>query len=403
MNGDRILWIATLLLLAVAGCSGGEKDREQAKLGRLKTQLRSLPYAGFSDSPGNRPGGVVRHEADLSDPGYNLYVTRALSRADLIDGEGRTLRTWHDPEFDFWQDFELLPDGTFLVVGRRRSAERRNPFEGRALLKLSWAGTREVIPLDAHHEILAAEGRPPTTLLFDLRTIPEQDERVPVLDNRIATLAEDGSVVKSLSLYDVLHDAPGFEMQEVKPTRDFEPHHIDLFHTNTLQWIAPAADHPVFAGGDLLVTMRHQDVVAVLDWDTGSLVWSWGRGELSGPHDGTLLENGNILIFDNGLGREWSRVVEVDPATGRIVWEYRDPEPKNFYTLTRGTCQRLPNGNTLIAESNEGRVIEVTPAGGIVWEFLTPHRDRRGHAANIIRMKRYPAGFFAGLEGVTEW
>ena len=86
-------------------------------------------------------------------------------------------------------------------------------------------------------------------------------------------------------------------------------------------------------------------------------------GEILGPHDASVLKNGHILIFDNGLGRGWSRVIELDPLARRIVWEYKAPTPTDFYTATRGGCQRLPNGNTLITDSEAGRVFEVTPDG----------------------------------------
>lgn len=41
-------------------------------------------------------------------------------------------------------------------------------------------------------------------------------------------------------------------------------------------------------------------------------------------------------IFADGLARKWSRVVEVDPRTGRIVWEYRASEPESFFSGALG-------------------------------------------------------------------
>lgn len=40
-------------------------------------------------------------------------------------------------------------------------------------------------------------------------------------------------------------------------------------------------------------------------------------------------------------------------------------------TLISG-AQRLPNGNTLITEGGTGRVFEITKAGQIVWEYVSP-------------------------------
>ena len=72
------------------------------------------------------------------------------------------------------------------------------------------------------------------------------------------------------------------------------------------------------------------------------------------------------------------------------MWEYRAPEPTDFYSGSRGSNQRLPNGNTLIADSDSGRAFEVTSEGEIVWDYAVPHLDDEGHRATIERAQRYP-------------
>ena len=59
--------------------------------------------------------------------------------------------------------------------------------------------------------------------------------------------------------------------------------------------------------------------------------------------------------------------------------------------------QRLPNGNTLIAESDRGRAFEVTAEGEIVWQWLNPARDEEGRLATLVRMKRLPVELVAPL------
>jgi outer membrane protein assembly factor BamB len=138
------------------------------------------------------------------------------------------------------------------------------------------------------------------------------------------------------------------------------------------------------------VCIRNQSTLVIIDWDTKELLWAWGRGVLRGPHDATVLPNGNILVFDNGRGgRNWSRVVEVDPARGELVWEYRAKDPYSFYTGTRGANQRMTNGNTLITESDTGRAFEVTADGEIVWEFLNSNLTDKREPSVIVRMRRY--------------
>ena len=110
-----------------------------------------------------------------------------------------------------------------------------------------------------------------------------------------------------------------------------------------------------------------------------------------------MLDSGNLLIFDNGLRRGWSRVIELDPLTGEIAWEYRADPPESFYSKSRGSSQRLPNGNTLICESDRGRAFEVTASGEVVWEWLNPARDGEGRLSTLVRMKRLPVEQIAPL------
>jgi hypothetical protein len=82
-----------------------------------------------------------------------------------------------------------------------------------------------------------------------------------------------------------------------------------------------------------------------------------------------------------------SRVIEVEPATGRIAWKYENGPA--FFSEWGGSVQRLPNGNTLITNSNSGRAFEVTAEGKIVWEFANPKVYSNGDRANIWRLTRF--------------
>ena len=121
-------------------------------------------------------------------------------------------------------------------------------------------------------------------------------------------------------------------------------------------------------------------------------------------HDPVILENGNILIFDNLGNFGSSRVLEVNPMTQEVVWKYGDTPAEEFVTVTCGGNQRLPNGNTLITESENGRAFEVTPAGRIVWEYRNPHRaGKNGElVATLFKVLRIEPetvnGFLGDLE-----
>jgi hypothetical protein len=158
---------------------------------------------------------------------------------------------------------------------------------------------------------------------------------------------------------------------------------------------------PAFRKGNLLLALRSLDLVAVLDPRKREVVWGltglWVR-----PHEPVLLGNGRLLIFDNaGWSRDGatlSRALELDPLTQEVTWSYAGPP--DFHSTICGLVQRLPNGNTLITVSTEGRVIEVTPEGRVVWEFLNPHStmvEGQQRVATIFEMVRLPRPSVAAL------
>jgi hypothetical protein len=90
---------------------------------------------------------------------------------------------------------------------------------------------------------------------------------------------------------------------------------------------------------------------------------------------------------DYNVWRDYSRVIEFNPTTKKIVWEYSPKSLKMMamaghagfihgymeYSPIVSSAQRLPNGNTLITQGVGGRLIEVTPELEVVWEYIHPY------------------------------
>lgn len=202
----------------------------------------------------------------------------------------------------------------------------------------------------------------------------------------------------------------------------------DWLHLNTVSLVGP---NPWYDQGDerfhpdnIILCSRHANFVAIVDRFTGHVVWRIGPdfsndrpehpiGQLLGPHHAHIIPQGlpgagNMLIFDNGApsgyggfsgypkypGRRYSRVVEFNPVTYEVVWEYKADKKSEtpFKSMAMGAAQRLPNGNTLITFPNQsstypeqGRLVEVTPAKEVVWDYwvywnrvpMTPYRAYR--------------------------
>ena len=128
----------------------------------------------------------------------------------------------------------------------------------------------------------------------------------------------------------------------------------------------------------VMFSFRNISTVGMIDKASGEIVWRLGGETLAQQHDPSELANGNILIYDNGSHSAhhplpFSRVIEVNPATNQIVWEYFDTPAYNFFSPYISGARRLQNGNTLITEGMFGRMFQVAPNGDIVWEYINPH------------------------------
>lgn len=392
-------FLAAALAVTVVSCS--EPGDPEAVLTSDRTEaLRSLPYAQWVPlgKTGKIVTGVTRHEEGRVFAGLNLYNPRNASRAFLVDMKGRVVHEWapHRPGGESWHHIEPGPEGGLYVVVKDERVIRLD-HRGQVV----W-----IRPLRTHHDIALSEGEEIYLIARQRRDVTLFGTVIPLLDDVIVVLDNLGNVAKEISIFELF----GHQLREKKVERirhwaekkdllkpetwlksDTPP---DVFHTNSIEIL----DRPlpgISDKGDLLVSVRNFNTVAILSADGHRILWSWGRAQLERQHDATLLANGNILIFDNGTKRGYSRAVEVVPQSGEIFWSYEGSPREDFFSSTRGGAQRLPNGNTLLTESDNGRVFEVTAGGEIVWEFFCPQTrlvtdsdpPERQRAA-IYRMRR---------------
>jgi hypothetical protein len=211
---------------------------------------------------------------------------------------------------------------------------------------------------------------------------------------------ETGRTVKKIGLLeDIVTRSPQaaalFSLQE---DTEFEPDGTkaqDIFHPNDVEELSPelAAAFPMFEAGDLLISLRNLDMVAVIDQE-GTVKWM-RQGPWRQQHDPDFQPDGTISVFNNarGPGRTRSDIVSIDPVTGESRSLFGDWD-KPFYTGYRGSHQTLPNGNTLLVIPEQGQVLEVTPEGAVAVEFnnvSTPGSPFNDDVANAAWL---PKGYF---------
>jgi hypothetical protein len=379
-----ILVVAALVVTALLTLLRGSNDR-QADDDALVERLRALGYVEqVTEDPDPTRAGVVQRDPGRTHPGVNVYCSVRSGEVKFLDMSGRVLHTITLPEPGEGSDCLLVPDGAggFLAL------------TWPLLIRIDWDSTVQWVSRKGHHHDLAVDeqgliytlSQKPGVLYHGLYTLPIQDHSILVLDL-------DGAVVQEIELSPLFRGNISRRRLELTRRLSLRPNPkayelaSDVYHPNTIAILD--RDTTFGERGHLLLCLRELDLVAVLDLDREAVVWRWGTGRLDHPHHPSLLPNGQLLIFDNGPRRGWSRLIQLDPAKRKIVWSYRGDPPESFFSEIGGAAQTLPNGNVLVTESTKGRVFEIARDGEIVWEFRNPDRTPAGKRRQIYRMRRF--------------
>ncbi len=326
---------------------------------------------------------ITFYEKERTDPSYRLYNSRSMECARLIRPDGSTVCEWSFAQGFSWHYAEMLPSGNLVAIVKDRMT-----LELSATGDIVWK--HEGHP---HHDF--ARKKDGNTYIISGRpeTVCRQlDPNHSLYLDHLEEVSPDGNIIWEWRAEDHIEELAA-QVDLILPAPQV---FRDWPHLNTVEILpeSPTASRDErFRPGNLLMCGRHIDTVFVLDRDSARIVWAWGPGELLGPHMPTMLANGNLLIYDNGNNvsrsiRGYTRILELDPLSCRICWTYQCPG--SFYSPSRGSSERLPNGNCLIAHSDSGRLFEVTSEGDIVWEFLNDNRDEKGNRDPIYRTKHYP-------------
>lgn len=333
--------------------------------------------------------GVTVYNPDKFYHGYTLYSSRQIEVANLIDMDGHVVHRWAYSQDYTWHYAELLDDGRLGAIIK----EEEGRVEG-MLIELDWESKLvQRMDVPAHHDFDRLEDGN-TIVLCREYVVNNAIYPGDVKSDYYVELTPNDKIVwewhadrYALKLKDFV------EVQFPRRDRDWA-------HTNTVEALP---DNPLgredarFRKGNVIFSMRNVDTIGVIDKQTGDVVWAWGPGILDKQHMPTILDNGNLLVYDNGTARRWTRILEMNPRAEKIVWAYKADPPESFFSPTRGSNQRLPNGNTFIADSDNGRLFEVTPEGEIVWEFMNPDLTRAGKRMPLYRSIRYSPEFIEGF------
>src|ERR1051326_3240763 len=347
--------------------------------------------------------------------GFTLFMSAPDNTTALVDMHGKVVHKW-DTQFshvfppgqrphvegDVNDNVvcsfcgHMYPDGRLLVVFHGWGS--KSALNGYGLAELgedssvNWRFAENI-----HHDIVVGEDDHNIYAIKHelVESIPGVEHLPsPAIVDSVVVLSADGNKKDELPILDMFRDSPRYSsllgildtpvLHGVQQPISDDPNG-DVMHLNHVEPLPRrlADKFPMFKPGQLLISMRHLNIVAVIDPETRSVVWA-GQGPWQAQHDPHFLDNGHILIFDNeGLWKTASRVLEFDPLTQSFPWVcsgYNKDVP--FYTFERGMSQRFPNGNTLIVDTHSHLLLEVDENRDLVWRMKTPGDVNFAHRYN---------------------
>ena len=314
-------------------------------------------------------GEVTIHDKHKTQPGYVLYSPYAGDGFVLINREGEIVHRWATGRHT--KIAELLPNGRILYARMRDGV-----FEADWNNNVLWS-----YRCRQHHDFCRKENGNTLIVCNEFVFIDRIWRGAMDKNDVFVEVDREGNVVWEYHLDqgidDMLALLPKFKLN----------HAEDWAHNNTVESLPETElgkKDERFRAGNVLFSGRSIHTIGIIDYDTKRIVWAFGEGELDGQHMPTMLPNGDIMVFDNGTSRGYSRVIEIGPVSREIVWEFRVPD--YAFAKALSGAELLPNGNILVCCGNPGSelvkndpgstttgrrgvIMEVTRDKEIVWEF----------------------------------
>lgn len=330
--------------------------------------------------------GVTIWDPINAQRGFTLYTSGEGPVARLVTMTGALVHEWTIPYSKVWKKeaaavqepqpdslvflrhARVLPNGDLIAVFE---AAGHMPA-GYGMVKVDknskplWS-----YPRRAHGAFdVAPDGRV-FVLAQDIREKNDDSSVLepPFIEDFVAVLSPDGKETTRISLVDALERSRYASLLGKAPPGAHDP-----LGATSVQYIGgdAAKGVPDSAGERALLSFGGLDAVAVLDIPARRIIWA-ARGEWRGQHEARVLPDGDLLVVD-APDDEDSRAQQIDMSSSTVVWSYGGGTDQPFASTARLSAQRLPNGNTLLTESDAGRLVEVDNGGTVVWEYTNPTR-----------------------------
>ena len=259
----------------------------------------------------------------------------------------------------------LLADGSLVV------------HDGSPLVRVDACG-KQIWAVDGifHHSAeLGADGQ--IWAAYRLARPSEPAVTPTFWDDAVSEVSQEGKLI-SVTRIAVILDRNGLGyLWRGRPYSD------DPFHLNDIQPVL--ADGPYWKRGDLFLSLRKLSMVLLYRPSTGKILW-WQARPWRFQHDVAILDDHRISVFDNNMRLGYpkeivngtNRLVVYDFATGTTSVPWAAGFAANhFATLTQGRGLPLPNGDAIVEETEQGRLVRIAPDGTLRWRYISADKDQR--------------------------
>ncbi|GEM_PF-1321741 len=376
--------------------------------------------------------------------GYNLFSPLGSSTTTLMDNQQNVIKTWtssYGPGLSMYllENGDLIrtasTDSTDFDTGGASGRIERYNWDG----DLIWEFDYDSANFRSHHDIEVLPNGNILIVAWQLKTEAEAiqagRDSAQITEGELwpdsileiePTGTSGGNIVWEWHVWDHLIQDHDVTKDNYGVVADHpEKININYMSNTRADWnhINSIDYNPELK--QIIVSVRNFSEIWVIDHDSttaeaagaaGDLLYRWGNPaayggsgdqQLFNQHDAKWIEaglegEGNILIFNNGRGREDGDYSSVEEITlplqadesydwnmdATLVWNFTASTPTDFYASRISGAQRLRNGNTLICEGTEFYAFEVTKNKELVWEYTD--------TAELFRVERY-APDFAGF------
>lgn len=318
--------------------TGGPKTALTADQLDTIAELEAIGYVAGSVEA-KVSGGVAVYEHNKVYGGLNFFTSGHGPLALLMDMNGAVLHTWHKKLEDVWPGLQELGKRQHKGFWRRAYLYENGDvlaiFEGVGIFKLDRDSNLIWENLNgAHHDLEVLPNNEIYVLTRKAHFLTRFGSTFPILEDFISILSPDGTEKRRISLLEFLEKSEyNFLWKNARKIGD-------SFHTNTVCYLDGSIAGKVseFAAGNVLISILKLNTIAVVDIAAERIVWAL-KGPFIQQHDPKIVRGGNLLLFNNGRKGK-SSVMEFDPATSKLKWEYRGPQDAPLSSATCSTAQR---------------------------------------------------------------